>query len=90
MKKEEDYLFDSYEDDYDIKIESDEDLDDFAIIERYYKRKKIIRISLIFFFITIAILFIAFSVVAYNTEESGNNLVEQNDFENINPDDYFG
>lgn len=89
-KKEEDYLFDSYENDFDVKIESDDDLDDFAIIERYYKRKKIIKISLITFFITIVILFIAFSIVAYNTEESGNNLVEQNDFENIDPDDYFG
>lgn len=88
MKKEEDYLFDEYED-CEYNIESSDDLDDFAIIERYYKRKKMIKTLIIFTLITIAILFIVVSIVAYNTETSTNNLVEQNDFDNIEPDDYF-
>lgn len=91
MKTLEDDLFLPAEENYDkgfFKKEKD-DLDDYDLIELYFKRKKRIKFIIIFSIITFLIFFLTISIVAYNTYPSENDLTQQNDFDDLNPEDYF-
>lgn len=80
--KEYDELFD------DMPTE-EEELTDFDKIALYYKKRKIIKWSIIGALGLLLTCFIVITILALSLDDPKGNYIEQNDFDDYNPDDYF-
>lgn len=83
--------YEDFENNYDENFNLDEEneLTDFEKIALYYKKRKIIKWSIIAFLGIIITSFIVITILALTISDPEGQYVVQNDFDNIDPSEYF-
>jgi len=61
-------------------FETNEDYDDYEALEKYYKKKKIIKWSIILGLITLFLIFLVITIIALCIQDDSMSFTLQNDF----------
>ena len=61
-------------------FETNEDYDDYEALEKYYKKKKIIKWSIILGLITLFLIFLVITIIALCVQDDSMSFTLQNDF----------
>ena len=86
MKDYEDFNEDDFFKDENLE---DNELTDFDLIEKYYKKKKIIKFSILGAVGILLMSFVIITILALALEDPAKKYIVQNDFDNFDPSDYY-